>query len=295
MLYFIVLPRFGVSPHSASYACLSIDGWDDFSFKTLYQLAVYGDDGVRHRIGGVKIGSFGMEQGRVSIPNEFDELDARYFSLGLDESYYTELNKLGADVRDRVLRGLRDMALDQELFERAINEKVTGISLLRSVTPATVKGQYARLARGGVRLSNYEFTYVAPKHSGSRAEPVSLSFSVKPESHPPTNIHVLIGRNGVGKTHLLHHIARALVEEGADIGEVGGFREASEAVIASRMFANLVSVTFSAFDRFEPLPSRRDKSKGVQYAYVGLKRIGETKDGKPLPPKSLRLSSRGAP
>jgi hypothetical protein len=52
------------------------------------------------------------------------------------------------------------------------------------------------------------------------------------------------------------------------------------------MFANLVSVTFSAFDPFEPLPNHQDKSKGVQYAYIGLKRGGKTKEGKPRPPKS---------
>ena len=33
-----------------------------------------------------------------------------------------------------------------------------------------------------------------------------------------------------------------------------------------RLFANLVSVTFSAFDPFGPLPNRQDKSSGVQYA-----------------------------
>src|SRR5439155_26151438 len=48
----------------------------------------------------------------------------------------------------------------------------------------------------------------------------------------------------------------------------------------------LVSVTFSAFDPFEPLPVRRDKSRAVQYFYVGLKRIGKSAEGKRLPPKS---------
>jgi predicted ATPase len=291
-VYFTVLSRFGSPSHSGPCAGLHIDGWDDFGYKTLYQLSIYDEQGTRHRIGGVKIGQFGMEEGRVSIPEEFEELDERYFSLGLDESYYEGLSKLGLSIRDRVLRGLRDVALDQDLFDRALGEKVTGVSLLRSVMPATVKGQYARLARDGVRLSSYQFTYVAPKPKSLRSQPVSLSFSVTPESHPPTNIHVLIGRNGVGKTHLLHHMARALVEDDADVREVGGFEETADAAIANRMFANLVSVTFSAFDKFEPLPSRRDKSKGVQYAYVGLKRIGVSKDGKPLPPKSPdRLSA----
>ncbi len=49
---------------------------------------------------------------------------------------------------------------------------------------------------------------------------------------------------------------------------------------------NLRSVTFSAFDPFEPLPSRQDKSEGVRYAYIGLKLVGKDKDGKAKPPKN---------
>ena len=182
--------------------------------------------GRKASIGGVKIGQFAMEAGqrRAAVPDSFDELDERFFSLGQDDSYYENLNELGSGLRDVVLRGLRDIALDQQLFKRARSESVTGMSLLRSVTPATVQGQFRRLARGEARLSRYEFSYTGPKPTRSRAEPVTLSFVVSPKSQPPTNIHVLIGRNGVGKTRLLHHMTRALVEDGADAGIVGSSR-----------------------------------------------------------------------
>lgn len=290
-MHFFVLSRFGSPSPPRSCAGLHNDGWDDFGYKTLFQLSVWDDEGIHHRVGDVKIGHFEMGYGRVSIPSEFDQLDENYFSVGLDESYYEGLNTLGSSIRDRVLQALRDLALDRDLFERALKEKVTGVSLLRSLQPATITGQYARLARGGARLSSYQFTYSAPKVRGSKSQPVTLSFAVQPESYPPTNIHVVIGRNGVGKTHLLHHMARALVDEKADVGKVGGFGGGDDSS-PMNTFANLVSVTFSAFDRFEPLPSRRDRSTGVQYAYIGLKRVGVTKEGKPLPPKSPeRLSS----
>lgn len=184
------------------------------------------------------------------------------------------------------------MALDQDRFQRSLNEKVTGVSLLRSVTRATVQGQYSRLARGGARLSRYEFVYAAPKVGRSKIESVTLSFVVEPESMPPTNIHVLIGRNGVGKTHLLNLMTQSLVDKRADTAEVGAFRVVSDEPTDGDMFASLVSVTFSAFDPFEPLPNRRDKSEGMQYSYVGLKRTGTTAGGKPLAPKSPeRLST----
>ena len=295
-MFFAVLPHGTRVPAGARMkAFLLTDNWDDwFTYSTMYSLVVYDAEGKDFVAGGVKIGQFGMREGqrRSEIPDQFDQLSEEFFSLGQDDSYYEKLNELGPELRDQVLRGLRDVALDQERFQRSLDEKVTGVSLLRSVTRATVQGQYSRLARGGARLSRYEFAYTAPKVGRSKIEPVTLSFVVEPESMPPTNIHVLIGRNGVGKTHLLNHMTRSLVDKRADTAEVGAFNVVSDEPTDGDMFASLVSVTFSAFDPFEPLPNRRDKSEGMQYSYVGLKRTGTTAEGKPLAPKSPeRLST----
>ena len=293
-LFFTVVPSSTrVASGYRSRAFLLTDNWDDwFTYSTMYALVVFDADGNEFRAGGVKIGESAMKEGqrRPSIPDEFDELGEEFFSVGQDDSYYEKLNELGPELRDRILRALRDVALDQERFARALEEKVTGVSLLRSVTRATVQGQFSRLARGGARLSRYEFTYTAPKPARSRAEGVKLSFVVEPESMPPTNIHVLIGRNGVGKTHLFNNMSRSLIEKRPDPDEVGAFEAIGDA--DENLFANLVSVTFSAFDPFEPLPNRRDKSEGLPCAYVGLKRAGTSQEGKPLAPKSPeRLSS----
>lgn len=288
MTYFRVLPV-GTRPsaQARNRAYLLTDNWDDwFKFSTLYTLVIYDEDGERHSIGGVKIGQFAMtdDQRRPNIPDDFDELDDRFFSLGQDDSYYDALNAIGSDIRDRVLNSLRDVANDPNLFERALNEKVTGTSLLRSVDRSTVIGQFHRMAQGGARLTNYEFSYTARRRS-RRIEPLSLAFTVAPESYPPTNVHVLIGRNGVGKTTLLNDMTRAIVDRDADTDEVGAFTTDLD----EELFTSLVSVTFSAFDPFEPLPNRQDKSQGVRYAYIGLKLIGKDKDGKPKPPKALTL------
>jgi hypothetical protein len=295
-MFFTVLSHRRRVPAGARLrAFLLIDNWDDwFTYNTMYSLVVYDEEGQEFDAGGVKIGQFGMkdDQRRPGIPDQFDLLGEEFFSLGQDDSYYRMLNELGHQLRDQVLRGLRDMALDQDLFQRSLNEKVTGVSLLRSVTRTTVQGQFFRLARGGARLSRYEFAYTAPKVGRSKAEPVTLSFVVEPESMPPTNIHVLIGRNGVGKTHLLNHMTQCLAEKRANTAEVGAFNVEGGARENGDMFASLVSVTFSAFDPFLPLPNRRNKSEGMQYSYIGLKRTGTTADGKPTAPKSPeRLSA----
>jgi ABC-type multidrug transport system ATPase subunit len=295
MFFAVLTSRWHIPAGAHTTAFLLIDNWDDwFTYSTMYSLIVYDEQGQEFDAGHVKIGQFKMreEQRRADIPNRFDQLGEEFFSLGQDDSYYEKLNEMGPELRERILLGLRDMALDQDLFRRALDEKVTGISLLRSVTRSTVQGQFHRLAQGGVRLSRYEFKYTAAKPQRLKIQPVTLSFVVEPESMPPTNIHVLIGRNGVGKTHLLNHMAKSLIDKHPDATELGSFEILGGDLDSDEAFANLVSVTFSAFDPFEPLPNRRDKSDGMHCSYIGLKRRGVTEDGKPRAPKSPdRLSS----
>lgn len=248
---------------------LALDAWDDwFQFSTMYTLFFFDSTGERHRIGSVKIGQFGMkaDQRRAELPKRFESLDDRFFSLGQDDSYYDNLNELGSGVRDQVLESLRDIPFsDPSLLEQALNERVTTSSLLRSVTAATVNTQFRRIARGGARLSRYSFAYSAPGVGRAKRGLVTFNFDVTPDSQPPTNIHVIIGRNGVGKTHLLNAMSRALVQKTADSGEHGQFEQRDEGEDDS-FFANLVSVTFSAFDPFEPLSAEQNRKSPVQFA-----------------------------
>ena len=276
-MVFIVLQGFYQLPSSArSKAFLIMDNWNDWhKFITQFTLFIFDEAGEQHKLGGVKIGKFAMPKGqqRPEIPSTFDSLDESFFSLGQDDSYYEGLKKLGGELRDRILTALRDVAADLELFGKALREPVMQESLLRFVAPDTVRGQFHRLARGGVRLSRYEFTYKAPKRVG-----VVLPFQVEPESNPPTNIHVLIGRNGVGKTYLLDLMTHALADKEALPRKFGAFGS-EETDTATGLFANLVSVTFSAFDNFDPLPDQKDKTVGIQHFYVGLKRSSNTGKG----------------
>ena len=224
-MFFTVLPH-GRRPPTGTHmsAFLLTDNWDDwFTYSTMYSLVIYDENGQEFHAGAIKIGQFGMQPGqrRPTIPDQFDTLSEDFFSLGQDNSYYEKLNELGPELRDLILRSLRDVALDQDLFQRSLSEKVTGVSILRSVSRSTVQGQFYRLARGGVRLSRYEFEYTAPEVKRTKTIPVTLSFVVEPESMPPTNIHVLIGRNGVGKTYLLNNMTRCLVDKNAEPSEVG--------------------------------------------------------------------------
>jgi len=125
-MFFTLLPVDTKPPQARARAFLVRDNWDDWGkYSTLFVLVVFDESGRSHDLGGVKIGQFGMKerQRRPNLPDSFDRLDETFFSLGQDESYYEGLSDAGVSLRDQVLHGLRDLAADPALFERAIGKK----------------------------------------------------------------------------------------------------------------------------------------------------------------------------
>jgi predicted ATPase len=295
--FFLNAPPQGV--HLANLVVLLLDDWDDYSFKTFFVACVYDDKGKAHEIGPVKIGYFGQQPSRTSdkLPKSFAALQEGYFSLGQEPDYYERLTDLPETLREEYLRSMKDVVFDPALLARVDDEQVFATSLLRSVSRSVIEGQFKRILRGGVTLTDFNFYYTAPV--GDRRGPMELTFEVSPNSRPPTNIHVVIGRNGVGKTTLLNSIVSAIVEQ-VPSSEVGGFsiaerRHGTRQPMPPNYFSSVTSVAFSAFDDFNPPPDRTDRSKGVSYFYVGLKRRPATAapDGMTLKPL-IELSSEFA-
>ena len=258
-------------------AFLWTDNWDDwFEYSTQYLLSYFDGMGNLHQLGQVKLGQFKMldDQRRPDLPEEFESLNERFFSLGQDATYYENIRRLDSEDRALLLSDLNDVVADEELYIRARKERVMGMSLMRHVNERTLVGQFRRILAGGATLTNYAFHYRGPDQLDETYEPIELSFSVEPFSKPPTNIQVLIGRNGVGKSFLLNAMSRALVHPDESEASNGKFVDAS--VIGGEFaspFANVVSVTFSAFDDFPVIQSRRNVLNSVQYTNIGLRKF----------------------
>ena len=142
------------------------------------------------------------------------------------------------------------------------------------------------MATGGSKLIDYNFKFIRPKSKDNFSE-INLNFNVRPKSFPPTNIHVLIGRNGVGKTHLINNMISSLVEKDVNYKKNGKFINDSDN-LNENPFANLITISFSAFDENKPQKEITDKTKGVQFTYIGLKRTQERGE-KNLSPKSTLM------
>ncbi|GAA5212006.1 AAA family ATPase [Streptomyces thinghirensis] len=270
-MYFTTAPNARESARTRpDIAWLGDDNWDDYGFKTVFHLRCY--NGSRSvDVGAVKIGSFGMEAGRPSLPRRFEALEPGFFSLGRDETYYATLrDEFDDETRLAIFAGLRDVAYDADLFEQARNEPVMRDSLLRGTDADTVRTQYRRIVQGGPTLSRFHVRYRREALS-ERTPALTLELKVDPDKNPPSNIHAVIGSNGVGKTRLLHDIARTT------LAQRGRLRRSSlEDRLDHRQhpFTNVVYVSFSAFDPRGPHQVRRAISRvgaGVDYQYVGLK------------------------
>ncbi|MBD3672001.1 MAG: AAA family ATPase [Planctomycetaceae bacterium] len=295
-------------------AYLHRDFWDDWGkYCTQFYLTIVDPDGEHHDIGNVKIGEAGLKPGRgknlpaqtrkPDIPASFDQLDEEFFSVGQDEDYYAKLGRLGDSIRVRVLTSLNDVAWDAEAWEIAKDEDVMWESLMRSLTELTVKGQFQRMARGDARVTKYDFTYTPPKRLFEEEPPFSLTFSVDPDSPIPTNIHVLIGRNGVGKTFLLSLMIKALIAKDAVAHQSGKFE--FKETKRRETFANVVTVSFSAFDDSELFPNRPPSKNSLGFAHIGLreskarsnKKLVRTKSPSSLAREfiqSLKICQKGA-
>lgn len=288
-MLFKVVGRWGADAQAPTGTCfLIIDNWDDYTFKTTFELSAAGTNKQVVSIGEVKIGRFGMTGGneRIELGSQFEALREDYFSVGQSAEYYENLEVvLGPELKAQFLTAIRDVAADADLFERARDEEVMQTSLLRSISAVTVEGQFRRLARGESRVIGYDFAYGSdgldvPGHG-------RMTFSVKPNSDPPTNIHALIGSNGAGKTRMIERMSRALSDPAT--GDPHGRMELDD---GSTDFAGIVNVSFSAFDELDTYDSKSAGLRAIRRKYIGLRvddQIGSDTNG-PGPSKRVTRS-----
>lgn len=279
---------------------LTHSSWNDwFKYETLYRLDYVDEDNSYTNIGTLKIAQE-SEMGRIpDLPDSFNKLDEKFFSLGQDSDYYKRLNTIGEELREEVLIALGDLALNKERFKELLYASVVQSSLLRDVSALQVQGEFNKLSLGHVELTKYSISYSAYTRSSKLNPPLRLEFDVDPNSEPPSNVHVIIGRNGVGKTHLLNNMINSLLQDGDGKLRYGQFsNKDNEDEI---LFTNLVSVNFSAFDDTLINKDRKGKVGQLGYSYIGLIRSDIPQGGIKSPTilknefvKAIEICSRGA-
>jgi predicted ATPase len=269
---FVVTDRFvTISKSIKNVVILTWDQWNDYSYYTTFGIYFIDNFGNRLEIGSVRIAYHGQQTGSdqkgLKINDDFEQLEERYFSLGTDDTYYENLKSLGEELREQILISLNDIAFNSDIYERAIREEVTLNSLFRDISFDTATIQYRRIAKGGARLTNYNFTYYFPQTIVSMV-PEKIDFNVLAEHNPPTNIQTIIGRNGVGKSHLINGMIDSILTPSEEVKK-GKFVINDDR--DNEKFSNIICVTFSAFDEFQ----FHDKPANpeIKYHYIGIRSL----------------------
>lgn len=298
MLVTIYPPSRSVLTSIASPFALQQDNWNDFSFRTLYQLYYNtpGEDATL--IGSVKILRRGQtDSDGLQIKEPFDALGEEFCSVGTSLDYYQRLTSLSAEARTRIVNALRDVAVNPELREDFSAEPGWKKSLFRDNADWR---RYLDDARA-LYFNNFA-ALVDPQETltflpGAGSTPIELNFSADhPSLFPvphrligpsrkrvvlPERVMVLVGRNGSGKSTLLSriaHVAFAAPEQRSSphIRRLGQFTPDAIG------FMRIITVSYSAFDSFTIPGDRedtlsqaaRDIEKGEgRFVFCGLRDI----------------------
>lgn len=285
------------SKQKTNHIYLIEDMWDDWGkYQTQFSVCYIDKQGKEHFIGSTKIGQKDLKPANSSEaeknpqgyrkPNidedETYQLEKIFFSLGQSEDYYENLYALEGELGKATLQALNDCAFDLGIFRNNLNEEVMRESLLRSVSKDVVERRYHFLSQGKSELTPYSFSYIIKSKSTENDQ--KIDFSVTPQSSPPTNIHVIIGRNGVGKTRCIKSIAiESLKKESTLL-----LKENTEhkGKLFKSSFSGMVFCSFSIFDN---LKIKNEETASIKFSQIGLSEMPDEKDinGKKRIPERL--------
>ena len=239
--------------------------WDDYTFKTTFWANYFDGNGNGHELGTVKIGKTKME-GHSSTVNyldtEFDSLPEGFFSLWQTAEAYKRVLECEKDCHFNILRSLKDMAYDPNIYEKYKNEDVTKESLFRTVSYSLYMQQFRRIARGQEFLTPFHFSY-SINQNNPLVDNCTLDFSVIPESLPPTNVHAVIGSNGTGKTTLIKSMIKSICGKKNEYGMFKYDEKDGE----DGNFENVICISFNPFDNYREVESCSDK-----FQYIGIRK-----------------------
>lgn len=284
------------------------DNWDDYGYRTLFHISYQGSGlSGPFRIGSVKIACTEMPEAvftksisETKLPLlEFDQLPATYYSLGQSDEYYENLNKLEGilkiSLHDEFYRGIRDVAYDLDIFEEVKDLPPFTSSLARSIPLATIQTQYHRIAHGGARLTEYNFSYIP--HFSRDHNTERISFHVVPESIPSSNVYAIIGKNGAGKTSFLKRFAEDALTINSDLlidePQHPSASQFSHKQQYRPLFSNVVFIGFSAFDSFPATIEdfSRSELRKKDYTFIGLQHPPSNADHcQKLPANTLEVT-----
>lgn len=205
---------------------LEADEWNDYGYETLFELYWIDEDNKSHDIGPVKIAHKSEKITRDLLRNSFSHLEENFCSLGIDDSYYININKNKAydvltSLNDIILNKETDYVSSSEFYQNSFMRKYEfdeegGKKYITTVSNIVDKG----LAEAGLFHLDYVFNSESEDREENEYLTRKIVFEADSKIFPPENIYVLIGENGVGKTTFLKGIAEKYSGINEDVNHI---------------------------------------------------------------------------
>lgn len=187
--------------------------WDDFGFKTLFEVYVPKEGGKIERIGSINIAPPDAPWKYSTFDNfntqiDYDKLPENFLSIGTTSFYYNLHKYFNKDECRNILSDLNDICLNykDDIQNIPFDSNVVKESFFRGYSreQAIKKVEYILipLAEEGKR-EGYNITYTYTFQDKTLSE---INFIADPDSTFPQNVHAIIGNNGSGKTTFIKDI-----------------------------------------------------------------------------------------
>lgn len=250
------------------------NNWDDYNFLTSFDAYYYNQKGDCTSLGTIKIAVNHQETGIHTLTHlrsacgvkedsfSFCRLPAHFYSLWQSADSYELVKKISEQTKDNIFRDLRDIAYDLKLLDKYEYDDVLNRSLFRFAPEKICRTQFHRITLGEAKLTEYHFSFRLKEYQDAGTV---LDFNVYPDSCPPTNVHAIIGGNGVGKTHLIKSMIASICEE-----EQNNAWEMAYEGGEAEHFSNVICISFSPFDDYANI-EKYEKEKDF-ITFIGTKK-----------------------
>ena len=240
--------------------------WNDwFTYETEFVVEYIRNLNDTVRLGTIKIAHENMD--RVpNIPDRFEELDDSYYSLGTDSMFYEILLKIFPKDWDRmvILESLKDVACNRDRLNRVRDKEPFKVSLSRGLSLHQIEVKFHKLANGDSQKTNYSFVYKYADDDSTKEIEIKVNDK---STRLPTNVHAIIGRNGVGKSKLIGRFLKCLEYNKTDKIKISDGRSKYIGKLDS-FFNKIISVNFSIFDEKLDITENYNVIDGLPYICI---------------------------
>lgn len=252
---------------------LLANNWNDYGLETTFNTACR-INGEIVDLGLIKILFEGNSSSRIFLRElaqngwngSFPIVDVPYISIPIEVTFYEQLvSHLGENAAAKVAMALRDASYlvnvmhDPEALRLSLSSAFEASLQRERGEQQSYSNGWKIFANQAIAVNNLDFSFI-----DVLGELKNISFKFQATSLLPSDINVLIGPNGVGKSRLLHQIVNDWLQDGTKSAGATGFTSRPN-------LSQIVVLSYSPFENFPVSMGGTHLQDTDAYRYFGLR------------------------